>query len=97
MTDRSAENGLPRKYRCCACCEGIAKDDHIGHGGTVEKDGHDAACGTCEFEERIRPRLAQAWDEGKHSEHTPACRFGDGDCICPNPYRPIPPDKNDAI
>lgn len=32
--------------------------------------------------------LAEAWDEGKHSEHTPACRLGDGDCACPDPYRP---------
>ena len=31
--------------------------------------------------------LAEAWDEGKYSDHTPECRFGDGDCICPNPYR----------
>lgn len=30
---------------------------------------------------------AAAWDEGKHSEHAPACRLGDGDCTCPNPYR----------
>ena len=29
-----------------------------------------------------------AWDEGKHSEHAPACRLGDGDCTCPNPYQP---------
>ena len=32
--------------------------------------------------------LADAWDEGKHSEHTPACRLGDGNCTCPNPYQP---------
>ena len=32
--------------------------------------------------------LAGAWDEGKHSEHAPACRLGDGDCTCPNPYQP---------
>jgi hypothetical protein len=30
---------------------------------------------------------AKAWSQGKHSDHTPTCRFGDGDCICPNPYR----------
>ena len=34
-----------------------------------------------------RDRLAAAWDEGKHSEHAPACRLGDGNCTCPNPYR----------
>ena len=34
-----------------------------------------------------RDALAAAWDEGKHSEHAPACRLGDGDCTCPNPYR----------
>ena len=33
--------------------------------------------------------LADALDEGKHSEHTPACRLGDGDCTCPNPYPTI--------
>ena len=32
--------------------------------------------------------LADAWDECKHSEHTPACRLGDGNCTCPNPYQP---------
>ena len=35
-----------------------------------------------------RAALAGAWDEGKHSEHAPACRLGDGDCTCPNPYQP---------
>ena len=35
-----------------------------------------------------RDELAGAWDEGKHSEHAPACRLGDGDCTCPNPYQP---------
>ena len=35
-----------------------------------------------------RDELASAWDEGKHSEHAPACRLGDGDCTCPNPYQP---------
>ena len=35
-----------------------------------------------------RDRLAGARDEGKHSEHAPACRLGDGDCTCPNPYQP---------
>ena len=35
-----------------------------------------------------RDELAAAWDEGKHSEHAPACRLGAGDCACPNPYRP---------
>ena len=35
-----------------------------------------------------RDALAGAWDEGKHSEHAPACRLGDGDCTCPNPYQP---------
>ena len=38
---------------------------------------------------RVLPDLlAGAWDEGKHSEHAPACRLGDGDCTCPNPYQP---------
>ena len=37
---------------------------------------------------RVLPDLlADAWDECKHSEHTPACRLGDGNCTCPNPYR----------
>ena len=31
--------------------------------------------------------LRRLADEGKHSEHAPACRLGDGDCTCPNPYR----------
>ena len=22
------------------------------------------------------------------AEHAPACRLGDGDCTCPNPYQP---------
>ena len=35
-----------------------------------------------------RDELAGAWDEGKHSEHASACRLGDGDCTCPNPYQP---------
>ena len=35
-----------------------------------------------------RDELAGAWDEGKHSEHAPACRLGDGNCTCPNPYQP---------
>ena len=38
----------------------------------------------------VRERMAQAWDEGKHSDHTVECRFGDGDCICENPYRVFP-------
>ena len=33
-------------------------------------------------------KRVRAWDEGKHSEHAPACRLGDGDCTCPNPYQP---------
>ena len=38
---------------------------------------------------RVTPELqAEAWDEGKHSEHAPACRLGAGDCACPNPYQP---------
>lgn len=82
MTD---ENGHP----CCGCCDGIAKDDHVGHGGTVKKDGHDLPCSTCEFEQRIQPRLAQAWDEG----HRGLCRrhgFAPF-AACVNPYRVIPP------
>ena len=38
---------------------------------------------------RVTPEMqAEAWDEGKHSEHAPACRLGAGDCTCPNPYQP---------
>ena len=33
-------------------------------------------------------KRVRAWDEGKHSDHAPACRLGDGDCTCPNPYQP---------
>lgn len=40
-----------------------------------------------EAREWVREVLAVAWDEGKHSEHTVECRWGDGDCNCPNPYR----------
>jgi hypothetical protein len=41
------------------------------------------------IKERMRGLLADAWDEGKHSDHDPNCRVnGDvGECICVNPYR----------
>ena len=39
-----------------------------------------------ECDRRIRVARAEAWQEGKDSEHTIQCRLGDGDCICLNPY-----------
>ena len=75
-------------YRCCACCEDIAKDDHVEHGGTVERDGHDLSCVTCGDEDRIRERLARAWDQGaKHRALTDPRVTVQGD----NPYRVTPP------
>lgn len=45
----------------------------------------------------IRMAQATAWEEGKYSVHTPKCRWGTGDCVCPNPYRDTPEGKeNDA-
>lgn len=30
---------------------------------------------------------AEAWDEGRRGDHTPACRWSDDqDCTCINPY-----------
>jgi hypothetical protein len=54
---------MSERYRCCPHCAD-ALDDHVEHGGTVEKDGHDLPCSTCEFDERIAPLLAQARAEG---------------------------------
>lgn len=94
MTDTPSADNAPTSYSCCKCCEGIAKSDHVGHGGTVEKDRHDLPCATCEFEERIRPRMAQAWDEGwaqgQRDDDPRTLGYAD------NPYRIPPVSPEDA-
>lgn len=50
---------VEKGHPCCVHCED-AKSDHIGHGGSVEKDGHEIPCSTCEFDQRIVPLLASA-------------------------------------
>ena len=60
MSGHSAEIGAGRRHPCCACCEGIAKDDHVQHGGSVDKDGHEVPCLECD----LNARLAEAWERG---------------------------------
>ena len=71
-------------YLGCGCCTAYGYDESVARTGEDERPrmaAHDALA-------RVLPELlAAAWDEGKHSEHTPACRLGDGNCTCPNPYR----------
>ena len=31
-------------FKCCPCCDGLAKSDHFGHGGAVHVDQHDVPC-----------------------------------------------------
>ena len=67
--------------------QALAAVDTPNHGYQVTRgyvDGRDVDAALAAV---LPDLLAAAWDEGKHSEHTPACRLGDGDCTCPNPYR----------
>jgi hypothetical protein len=84
----SARRGdrMSNRYACCKCCDGVAKDDHVEHGGTVERNGHEGPCSTCEFEEHIRPRLAEAWDRGWNQGTHDAWQNG-GHESEPNPWR----------
>ena len=31
-------------FKCCPCCDGLAKSDHVGHGGSVWPNEHDSQC-----------------------------------------------------
>lgn len=42
-------------YPCCACCTGIALDDHVEHGGWIETDGHETGCTSKGCEKSFRP------------------------------------------
>ena len=45
---------------CCACCEGVAKNDHVEFGGFVRKDGHEIPCVTCQNPAAAMPAKAAA-------------------------------------
>ena len=72
-------------YLGCGCCTAYGYDESVARTGEDERPrmaAHDALAAV------LPDLLAAAWDEGKHSDHAPACRLGDGDCTCPNPYQP---------
>lgn len=54
----SASRG--RRFACCTCCAGAAKDDHVGFGGWIEKDGHEVPCDSCEFAAKVAPLIDAA-------------------------------------
>ena len=68
--------------------QALAAVDTPHHGYQVTRGNVDARDVDAALAAVLPDLLAGAWDEGKHSEHTPACRLGDGDCTCPNPYQP---------
>ena len=67
--------------------QALAAVDTPHHGYQVTRGNVDARDVDAALSTVLPDLLADAWDEGKHSEHTPACRLGDGNCTCPNPYR----------
>lgn len=46
-------------FKCCVHCDD-AKSDHVEHGGSIERDQHEVDCSSCEFEQRIQPRIRAA-------------------------------------
>ena len=89
---------MSEPYPCCACCEDVAKFDHVEHGGHVEKDGHDLPCTACNDWRREWGLLAKAWDEGYRSGFSNAMRrmSDEPDApTTPNPYAPTHrPDRD---
>lgn len=55
--------------------------------GLIEADEFDITPDLNRLAAAVLGWLAEAWDEGKHSDHTPECRFGGVDYTTPNPYR----------
>ena len=54
----------------------------------LDADGQPVVRTVGDLTARHLGKRVRAWDEGKHSDHAPACRLGDGNCTCPNPYQP---------
>lgn len=57
-----------RTYPCCKCCQDVALDDHVGHGGSVEKDGHDGPCFLIGCEKYRFPVVRPADRSGEQGE-----------------------------
>lgn len=94
-----AHNPGSGAHPCCLHCKD-AESDHVEHGGTVERDRHEASCSLCDYDKGIRPYQVIAWDAGFRA----GFESGDSGYIAGtnrrlvssvNPYRVTPPGAGD--